>query len=312
MMASPARQLSAWCQEFGDFLRVAIEPAENVLCCEWIPGPQRKRSVMAVSQSTRLTQAHFDEAAAVYDQAFTRTAIGGAERDAVWGELKRVFHRGQRILELNCGTGVDAAYLAERGVKVLACDIAPRMIEVARQRLSRTSVQDLVHFRVLATEEIGSLMGEDPFDGAFSNFGGLNCVEDLSAVARRLAEILKPGGQALLCIAGRFVPAEIVWHLAHGSARNAMRRLRPGRGNHQIRVYYPSARAVSRLFAPQFALRSWRGIGVTLPPAYLEPWARRYPKLLHRLARVDRLLGRVPLLRGMAGHVLLQFERLGT
>ena len=60
---------------------------------------------------------------------------------------------------------------------MLACDIAPRMIEIARQRLNCGGLQELVEFRVLATEDIAPLHGDGPFDGAFSNFSGLNWVE---------------------------------------------------------------------------------------------------------------------------------------
>jgi ubiquinone/menaquinone biosynthesis C-methylase UbiE len=274
------------------------------------PSANHGTTLDADETGRRSTQAHFDKAAESYDRMFTRTLIGQAERQAVWRELRRVFESGQRILELNCGTGVDAVYLAGHGVQALACDISPRMIEVARQRLSSNGLQHLADFRVLATEDIALLSDEGPFDGAFSNFGGLNCVADLSAVARDLAQLLKPGAPALICLGGRFVPVEIAWHLAHGNVGNALRRFRPARSNDHIWVHYPSVDAMARLFAPQFSLRRWRGIGVTLPPTYLERWAHRRPKMLEYLARADYWCGKVPLLRRMAGHVLLQFERL--
>lgn len=268
------------------------------------------------SQSARSVQTYFDCAADTYDQVFTNTAIGRAERDAVQQDLRRVFHSGQRILELNCGTGLDALSLARCGVKVLACDIAPRMIEIARRRLSLTSLGDLVSFRVLANEQIEQLVNEGPFDGAFSNFEGLNCVEDLASFARKLRLLLKPGSRILLCMLGRFVPLEIAWHLAHGHPRKSMRRFRREgtiarlTDDVTFRVHYPSVKALARMFAPAFRLREWKGIGVVLPPAYFEAWARRFPRILDGLATADRWLGRLPLLRSTAGHVLLQFERL--
>lgn len=271
---------------------------------------------MPVSQITRPMRAYFDKAAETYDQAFTHTVIGRAERDAVWQELGRIFHSGHRILELNCGTGVDALYLAESGVSVLACDIAPRMIDIARRRLSSTTLGELIDFRVLATEDIAALRDEGLFDGAFSNFAGLNCVEDLSAVARNLARLLKVGARILLCMSGHFVPLEVAWHLAHGKPRRALRRFRRGGAvghtadDGRVIVHYPSAVTLARIFAPDFRLRGWKGIGVTMPPAYFEPWARRFPNVFDRLARADRWIGRLPVLRAMAGHILLQFERV--
>ena len=277
----------------------------------------RASFVMTASQFARSIKAHFDDSAATYDQVFTDTLIGRIERNAVWRELRRVFHSGQRILELNCGTGVDAVYLAENGVRVLACDIAPKMIEVARQRPNSKPIQELIDFRVLATEHIAALAEEGPFDGAFSNFAGLNCVEDLSLVSKRLGPLLKPGARVLLCMAGSFVPLEIAWHLAHGNPRKALRRFKLGSTANRrtedpgIKVQYPSVRTMARMFAPEFRLREWKGIGVVLPPAYFESWARRFPRVVDGLARSDDWLGRCPGLRGIAGHVLLHFERAG-
>jgi len=269
---------------------------------------------MPASVSSSIRDAPFDHVAETYDAVFTDSLIGRAQRDAVWKELDSCFHPGQRILELNCGTGVDAVHLAERGVEVLACDVAPRMIQVARQRSSMRRDAARVEFRVLATEQIAGLAGQGPFDGAFSNFGGLNCVPDLSAVARELARLLKPGAIALLCLAGHAVAWEILWYLGRGSPRKALRRFRRGGAvgrlaeNVTVDVHYPSARAMVRLFAPEFRLLRLKGIGVTVPPSYLEPFARRFPRVLKTLAGVDRLLSSVPVIRALADHLLFEFQ----
>jgi ubiquinone/menaquinone biosynthesis C-methylase UbiE len=269
---------------------------------------------MITSQSAQSVQAHFDAAAVTYDQVFTDSLVGRAERHAVWQELERAFCPGQRILEINCGTGADALYLAEKGIAVLACDLAPRMIEMACQRASLSNHQGLMNFRVLASEDIDLLRGEGPFDGAFSNFAGLNCVEDISRVARSLGRLVKPGGSVLLCMAGPFVPWEIVWHLAHGNPRGALRRFRVGSkscsDSRWIKVQYPSVRTLARRFAPEFRLKAWKGIGVLMPPAYCESWARRFPRIFDWMAKGDEWVGRCRGLRGMGGHVLLHFERL--
>jgi len=270
---------------------------------------------MPVALASPVHDAPFDHVAETYDEVFTNSLIGRAQRESVWKELDRCFHRGQRILELNCGTGVDAAHLAERGIEVLACDVAPRMIQVARQRLSPLRDGARVDFRVLATEQIANLADQGPFDGAFSNFGGLNCVRDLSAVARHLARLLAPGATVLLCMAGHSVAWEIFWYLGQGNPRKALRRFQRGgtigrlAEGVTVEVHYPSARAMARLFAPEFRLLRIKGVGVTVPPSYLEPLAQRFPRTLRMLERIDRLLSRVPGIRALADHVLLEFQR---
>jgi len=70
----------------------------------------------------------FDRVAASYDDSFTRTVIGQAQRKQVWKRLLKAFAPGDRILELNCGTGEDARFLAIRGRRIVACDGSAEMI----------------------------------------------------------------------------------------------------------------------------------------------------------------------------------------
>jgi ubiquinone/menaquinone biosynthesis C-methylase UbiE len=262
--------------------------------------------------------APFDAVAEAYDRTFTNSGIGVAQRNAVWRELERTFSAGQRILEINCGSGVDGIHLASRGVTVLACDSSPRMIEAARRNASQGGFEGRVEFRVLATEELATLAGrEEParFDGALSNFAGLNCVENLGDVSGTLARLLRPGATALLCFFGRFCLWEILWYLAQGRPEKGFRRFRGGgvmarlTEGVTVRVHYPSVHTIARALAPNFRLRSLKGIGVAVPPSYLEPWARRFPRTLAFLARADGQLERCPLIRSIADHVLLTFER---
>jgi ubiquinone/menaquinone biosynthesis C-methylase UbiE len=177
---------------------------------------------VAANQSPS-TPSYWDAAAETYDRDFEATLIGQLRRQAVWRDMEQTFRPGQRVLEMNCGTGLDAVHLAERGVHILACDISPRMIDLARQRVSTTKFRTAIDFRVLPTEDIGT-----PFDGAFSNFSGLNCVEDLGSVAKDLSRLLKDGAPVLVCMMGRFVPWEIAWFLGHGKLRRAVHRLGKG------------------------------------------------------------------------------------
>ena len=155
----------------------------------------------------------------------------------------------------------------------------------------------------------GELPG--PFDGAFSNFGGLNCVADLAAVASSLAARLRPGAPVLLCVMGPLVPWEWVWFLGKGKPADAFRRLRPGgvpwRG---LTVRYPSIRALRRAFAPAFRALRVSAVGALLPPTYWEVWTtRRHPRLLSALASWERRLETVPPLPWLADHYLLELER---
>jgi ubiquinone/menaquinone biosynthesis C-methylase UbiE len=258
-------------------------------------------------------QAYWDNAAVQYDRNFSGTLIGQTRRLSVWSDLERVFHPGQRVLELNCGTGIDAIHLAARGIQVVACDISPRMIQIARQDAITSGFGESLDFRVLPTEELEILAPEAPFDGAFSNFSGLNCVEDLPAVSRKLARLLTPGAPLLACVIGHFVPWEIAWFLAHGKPSRAMARVfdngAPSEAG-DLTIQRPSVREMTRLFAPEFELRSWRGVGIAVPPSYMEHWARRFPTVIRLLARCDNLFDRWPLYRNLGDCILLEFTKV--
>jgi SAM-dependent methyltransferase len=157
---------------------------------------------MAVDQ-IQFDLAPFDAIAERYDETFTSSKIGQAQRASVWKELEKAFHAGDRILELGCGTGVDACFLAQRGTTVFACDSSPQMIAAAQRNardLITSTGAGAVDLQLLRAEEILSLRNRGPFDGAFSNFGALNCIENLRSLAVDLAALLKPGSSLLLCL----------------------------------------------------------------------------------------------------------------
>jgi hypothetical protein len=65
-----------------------------------------------------------------------------------------------------------------------------------------------------------------------------------------------------------------------------------------------------RIFARDFRLRGWRGIGVAVPPSCLETLARRVPAVVGGLARIDRYISHAPIFRSIGDCVLMQFERM--
>ena len=269
---------------------------------------------MSVIQQ-QIYPAAFDAVADRYDATFTASRIGKAQRDGVWSELANAFYPGNRVLEIGCGTGIDACFLAKRAVQVTACDSSPQMIAVATRRVQKSGQQKLVQPLVLRAEDLATLPMDQLFDGAFSNFGALNCLADPRQLARDLARLMKPGATALLCWMGPTCLWEMIWYLARGNHDKAFRRLNRDGVTARIadrafvRVHYPTVRLVARTFAPEFRLKSFKGVGVAVPPSYLEPWAQRHPRLLHLCERADSYLARCPGIRALADHVLLRFQR---
>lgn len=262
----------------------------------------------------------FDGAAAGYDATFTDLDLGRRLRAIVWRDLDRVFGPGDRVLELGCGTGADAVHLAGRGVTVLATDVSEAMLLATRERVRATATDDLVTVARLDLdhpEAIGDLVpaGAPLFDGAFSDFGALDCVADRVAVWRRLADVIRPGGWLVVVLMPPVCAWEIGWHLLHGEWHRAGARFRSGSaaslpGGGSIRVWYPSPGRVRGELAPWFRTRSVRGVGVALPASGLSAAMEPRPDLLRVLDGVERQLARLPIMAGVADHYALVAQRV--
>jgi SAM-dependent methyltransferase len=271
----------------------------------------------------------FDTVAADYDPGFTRRRLGRWLRAAVWEWLADAFRLGDRVLELGCGTGEDAIWLARRGVQVVATDAAPRMLAVAQRKAAAAGVADRIVFERLdlstlgdrrleiSAESISNLRSpiSTPYDGAFSNFGALNCLPDRRPLAEALARWVRPGGRVVLVVMGPLCPWELAWYLLHGAPRTAFRRLRPGGIEAHIgtgatvRVWYPSPRRLRAEFVPGFRHLETAGIGAFLPPSYLDHLVERWPPLFEALAHLDRRFARTFPWTWLNDHYLAVFER---
>src|ERR1700676_3842876 len=120
------------------------------------------------AQDVHLAGSAFDTIAESYDSLFTTSMIGRSQRAAVWRKAQTVFRAGDRVLELNCGTGTDALFFASLGIAVTACDASPRMIEQAQRQKAADAPRAAVDFRVLCTERLGELPSDLRFDGVVS------------------------------------------------------------------------------------------------------------------------------------------------
>jgi len=227
-----------------------------------------------------MSVAAFDAVAADYDADFSNTPLARMLRERVWRQLFQAFSPGQRVLELGCGTGEDAIWLASRGVSVLATDLSDGMLAQASAKGRGLPIQ-------FARQDANALALDDVFDGAYANFGVLNCVQDLHSLGSRLANALQPGARFIAVVMPPFCLWETAWYLLHADAQKATRRWHGKSialiGNTPLPVHYPSAARLAQAFAPSFAMRHREGLGTLLPPSYLSGIAQRLPPWIAKL-----------------------------
>jgi hypothetical protein len=240
------------------------------------------------SADKKQTVVEFESLAWRYDDLFSRPRIG-TQRGTVWEVLADVFRPGDAILVLNCRTREDEIFLALLDVSVVARDAAEGVIH-DELRSGRT------------------------FDGALANFSGLHSITDFQQTARDRACLVTMGAPLILCISTRFCLSETLWFLLHGKYRDAFRRSAGVAtvkvGDRDVKIHYPTLGEVRKSFSPFFRMRSCMGIGIAIPPLYLEPVLHKYPRVLSLLRHIDRRISRLPFVRTIGDHMLLYFERV--
>ena len=232
-------------------------------------------------------------------------------RNKVYAHLEKYLQARQSILELNAGTGIDAAHLTQRGYRVHATDISPGMLARLRNKRETLRLGELLSVQQLSFTELERAAG-GPYDAVFSNLGGLNCVADLRPIVRQLPKLLRPGGLVTWVI----MPPVCLWELATvflGQFRLAFRRFsRNGTTAHlegkYFKVYYFSPQQVRAAFPAEFRLLSIEGLSVITPTAESKNLAKRHPRFYGALAWLDdRLAHRSPW-RGWGDFFIISFR----
>jgi len=113
--------------------------------------------------------------------------------------------RDTDVLDVGCGGGNFAAFLADRGARVLGVDVSAEMIALARSRLGGHA-----EFRLIRSANDLSSVGRS-FDAAVANFVlcTMSSLDDIAAAAQQVRAVLKDGG--------KFVVLHTNWERCNGA-----------------------------------------------------------------------------------------------
>lgn len=222
------------------------------------------------TRAPAIEQRPFDAAAALYDQEFDSRRPTVRLRQIMMKVFVRYFPTHGSLLELNCGTGTDAIALANHCMTVYATDDSPAMVTAAREKVARAGLTSQITVDRLSFDELDQLRGR-MFDGVYSNFGGLNCVPDLSSIAAAVSTLMKPGGYFVLCVMTDFSIWETTAFLLRLRWHTAFRRLRRDGVDARVHettlsIYYHSPDSIRSAFEPRFELVEIGGLSVFTPP----------------------------------------------
>lgn len=266
----------------------------------------------------------FSRAAPLYDSDEEINVMARWARKRSLSALLKVFKPGDRVLEIGCGTGLEAVFLARRGIQVVATDAAPGMIAAVSAKIAEGGrdydLRGMIEPVLCPAQDLVQLVeryGEGAFDGVYSSMGPLNCIPDLRPVAIALARLVRPGGRVVLGLLNKYCIWETAWYMRALQPRLAFRRWggkaeatsRPDWQEEKFTCYYWTRSVIEKAFRDQFRVIKREGLPWLMPPLYLDGLIRRAPGLFRVLSRLDKSFADVWPAYDIGDHLLIQFER---
>ena len=260
----------------------------------------------------------FDRLAADYDE-LTDGEIFRVFRQRTHRAFARHFGPDSRVLEIGCGTGLDTAFLASRCRHVVACDPSEAMATRTLRRLAKDGLEARATVMPCGLQDVQSfldaLVPYEPFDGIVSNFGALNCVCHLAPLGAVVRRHLRAGGTMLLGVMSRVCLMEALYFTATWRPQLATRRLGTGAvavpvAGIDVPTFYHRTSALRATLGGDVRLRAIEGIGVFVPPPYLEARWQELPRSVRGVVvAIDDWLAPWPPFNRFGDHVLLHFAK---
>ncbi len=214
------------------------------------------------------------------------------------------------ILEINAGSGIDAVYFAKKGYSVLATDLADNAGIYINNKIKEQKIQNL-EFQKCSFSNLKSIENRK-FNHIFSNYGGLNCTENLEEIFNQFKDLLHPKGFVSLVIMPKFYPWEMATILKGN--KNAFRRFKKNNtlanvGNYSIKTFYHTPKQVKMAMGENFTHIKTRNIGTFYPSLHYHSF-QKHQKTMHFLMRFDTWINNKLLIpKGIGDYFILTFQK---
>jgi ubiquinone/menaquinone biosynthesis C-methylase UbiE len=255
----------------------------------------------------------FDSYAKDYDTDFSFSPIGKMQRERVYHFLNPHLKPSLSILEINCGTGEDAKYLANLGHKVDASDISEEMINVCKEKKLTG-----INFDTCDARNLLARYKENNYNLIFSNFGGLNCLSqtEIESFISDVSKLLKPNGLLACVIMGRKCRWENFFFRIKRDKRLYRRKVQNGLttqiNESTFNTYYYSPEEFARLSKPRFNLIKHKPIGYFVPPSFFNSFYKNKLWLLNLLNVFEKLFAQFSFQSDAADHYIIILQKNGN
>lgn len=234
----------------------------------------------------------FEKQSTVFDEVYGHNIIVSYKRDRTRAHLEKYLKHGSEILELNAGTGNDAIYFAEKGYIIHATDVSKGMLNQLNQKVKELNLAEFITTEQISFCDLEHMSSKKKYDVIFSNFGGLNCTNNLNKVLLSFSDLLKPDGIITLVV----MPPICLWEILtfmKGNFKMAFRRLfaKNGAAAHIEGIhflcwyYWPSY--IYQHLKSDFELVTVEGLCTIMPPSYFEKFPEKFPKTFNLLKKIE-------------------------
>ncbi len=160
--------------------------------------------------STYVVMKILESAPSRYDRGIRLLTLGRLGK--VYDRLISHVQRGQRVIDLGCGTGALTLRAAQKGANVKAIDVNPQMLEIAQKRATEAGLAQNIELCEIGVAELGDEQSES-YDVVMSGLCFSELTEDeLNYTLKEVKRILKPGGFLLVAdeVRPRSIPMRLV------------------------------------------------------------------------------------------------------
>jgi SAM-dependent methyltransferase len=267
-----------------------------------------------MTESFDIVNKAFSKQSVHYDEHDASNLILKSWREQVYNHANQFINSTDRILELNAGTGIDALHFTQLGHSVLATDLSDGMIQQIQSKIRLHNLQQRLSCLQLSYDQLDKLNGQK-FDFVFSNFGGLNCIDNLAKVTQHLPQILNEKAYVTWVIMPKVSPWELLGIIKGHGAKSFRRFKKEGTLAHlegeYFPTYYHSLSDIKKAFGRSFRFIKSEGLGVFSPPPHSH-MAMKNPALYSFLKNADEVVKNYFPFNRCADHIIVTFQFLGS